>query len=85
MDGDWETIKSKPKNKKAKVQNDEQQKQQFGGRGAKGKLIAGPIKTYNNAQTYNQPTDFSVLNNQASAIADFDYHIDDEQEETKFE
>ena len=35
--------------------------------------------------TYSAAADYGALNNQASAIADFDYHIDDDREEAKFE
>ena len=80
MNGDWEQVTAKPKksNNKPKV---EENKPQYGGKGAGGKLIAGPIK---NGQMAN-PKDYAVTN-QASAIADFDFHIDDERyEEVKFE
>ena len=42
MDGDWETVKQKKPQQKKKPQQTEH-KPQFGGKGAKGKLIAGPI------------------------------------------
>ena len=84
MDGDWETVKSKPKkqNNKPKQQDN---KPTFGGKGAKGKLIAGPINNGQmNTNTGYGNTDYSAMNNQASAIADYDFGIDDE-EEVKFE
>ena len=85
MDGDWETVVSKPKSKKPKPQFEEH-KPAFGGRGAKGKLVAGPIQSAKNAPySYAGANDYSALNNQASAIAEFDYHIDDDREEAKFE
>ena len=42
MDGEWAEVKAKPKKKKAPKA---QETQVFGGKGAKGKLIAGPIQT----------------------------------------
>ena len=57
----------------------------FGGKGAKGKLIAGPINNGQmNTNTGYGNNDYSALNNQASAIADYDFGIDDD-EEVKFE
>ena len=82
MDGDWETVKAKKPAKK-KNNNEEEKKPVFGGKGAKGKLIAGPIQQVNNAPTPYTNNDYSALNNQASNIADFDY--DDNEEEVKFE
>ena len=41
MDGEWAEVKAKPKKKKAPKP---QESQVFGGKGAKGKLIAGPIQ-----------------------------------------
>ena len=79
MDGDWETVKSKPKKQNNKPKNEEN-KPAYGGKGAGGKLIAGPVKQGKMASQ----NDYSALNNQASAIADFDYHIDD-YEEVKYE
>ena len=34
---------------------------------------------------FAQQNDYSSMNNQASNIADFDYHIDSDEEEQKFE
>ena len=81
MDGDWETIKSKPKANKKKTTNEV--KVQYGGKSTKGTLTAGPIKQVGQ----NKQTDYSEMNNQASNIADFDYHVDDEyyDQETKME
>ena len=79
MDGDWEQITAKPKKStKPKV---EENKPQYGGKGANGKLVAGPIKNGQMAKV----SEYATMN-QASAIADFDYHIDDDRyEEAKFE
>jgi len=41
MDGDWNTVKSKPKKKKVQ---DETVKKTFGGKGTGGKLVCGPVK-----------------------------------------
>ena len=81
MEGEWETVKAKPKAKKPKNTNTEKTVQ-YGGKAAKGTLTAGPIK-----QTQKQAVDYSSLNNQASNIADYDYNIDDDDyyEEVKFE
>ena len=84
MDGDWETVKQKKVPKKKVVE--QEHKPQFGGKGKKGKLIAGPVQQIgqnNNYLSNNQ--DYSSMNNQASNIADFDYHIDSDEEEQKFE
>ena len=83
MEGEWETVKQKKAPTKKKTQATEH-KPQFGGKGAKGKLIAGPIQQMNNTPSY-QNNDFTCMNNQASNIADFDYHIDSDEEEQKFE
>ena len=42
MDGDWATVKAKPK--KTVKKNNDVNKPVYGGKGVKGKLIAGPIK-----------------------------------------
>ena len=41
MDGEWEEVKAKKVVKKKKP---EEHKMQYGGKGAGGKLIAGPVK-----------------------------------------
>ena len=71
MDGEWNEVKAKPKKKK--TQNKESGPV-YGGKGAGGKLIAGPIK---NGQMSSNTNQYASLNNQASTIADYDYHIDD--------
>ena len=79
MDGDWETVKAKPK--AAKKPKAQEKVVQYGGKSAHGTLTAGPIK-----KVGQQNVDYSSLNNQATNIADFDYHVDDEYyEEVKFE
>ena len=94
MDGEWNEVKAKPKKKKA-PQPEAEHKPAYGGKTAKGKLVAGPIKKNNagggGGDGWGQSagygygnTDYSALNNQASAIADFDYHIDSD-EEVKYE
>ena len=94
MDGDWNEVKAKPKKKKA-PKPEAEHKPAYGGKTASGKLVAGPIKKNNaggGGGGYNDyqdgygygNTDYSALNNQASAIADFDYHIDSD-EEVKYE
>ena len=76
MDGDWETVKAKPKAQKKPEQK--VQKKQYGGITTGGMLIAGPIRDANGASNIKQQ-DYSSLNNQASNIADYDYNIDNEQ------
>ena len=44
MDGEWAEVKAKKPKKKAPKQ---EASQVFGGKGAKGKLIAGPIQKSN--------------------------------------
>ena len=98
MDGDWAEVKAKPKKKKAPKAEGEF-KPVYGGKKAGGRLVAGPIKKnnagpagggYNEYEDeyagdgYGGNTNYTALNNQASAIADFDFHIDDD-EEVKFE
>ena len=43
MDGDWETVKAKPKKKKPVAEAEK--KVSYGGKTAGGMLIAGPIKS----------------------------------------
>ena len=81
MDGEWNEVKAKPKKKKQNNQNANQMV--YGGKGAGGKLIAGPIK---NGQMQSNSNQYGSLNNQASTIADYDFHIDDEAfEDVKLE
>ena len=85
MDGDWETVKAKPK--AAKKPKAEENKPVYGGKGKKGKLIAGPIKngSMNTNSGYGN-TDYTAMNNQASAIADYEFGYDeDTHEEVKYE
>ena len=79
MEGEWNEVKAK---KKPKKQAAPQSTTTYGGKGAGGKLIAGPIK--NGQMSSNKQT--TSLNNQASTIADYDFGIDDERmEEVKIE
>ena len=81
MDGDWETIKAKPK--QAKAPKAQEHKVQYGGKKSNGTLTAGPIKQKNYGGSSNQ---YESMNNQASQIADFDFHVDDESyDKIKFE
>ena len=81
MDGDWETVQAKPKKTNKKPQ-EEQIKHHYGGKTSGGMLIAGPIRDGQAMSSSKK----GVLNNQASAIADFDYHVDDDYyEEVKTE
>ena len=73
---DWNEVKEKPKKHK-KPQKDESGGQ-FGGQHGN-RLFAGAIK-----QTNTGPAK-TATNNQASAIADFDYLRDDDDEEIKYE
>ena len=81
MDGDWEEIK-KPV-KKAKPQ----QQQQMGASGArggktgKGMLVPGAVRQNNMSA---QAAQRQEVNNHASAVADYDFGVD-EDEEIKFE
>ena len=85
MDGDWNTIKAKPKKKK--TQNNDGQKQVFGGKGTGGKLVAGPVRNAAAAANVGkQSNDWSSMNNQASNIAEYDFGLDnDYQEEEHYE
>ena len=75
MDGDWNTVKAKPKKKKQ--QNNDGPKQTFGGKGTGGKLVAGPVKNASSVANTGK-NDWSSLNNQATNIADYDFGIDNE-------
>ena len=80
MDG-WTEVTSKKKNNKPKPQGGPQV--QYGGKTTGGKLVAGPIARGGGVPKWNADDDFSS-NNQASAIADYDYGID-RDEEVKYE
>ena len=64
MDGEWAEVKAKKIVKKKKP---EEKKMQYGGKGAGGKLIAGPIQQKNTIHSFGN--DFEPLNNQASHMA----------------
>ena len=73
MDGEWNEVKAKPKMKKKEAPKVNQI--QYGGKGAHGKLIAGPIKQ---GQMSNAPSQYQALNNQASTIAEYNFNIEDD-------
>ncbi len=74
---DWNEVKSKPKRQnKPKQQDDEG----FYGGSQGGSLRAGPVKQFGGASGAGK----TAVNKQASAIADYDF-IRDENEEIKFE
>ena len=85
MDGEWSEVKTK-KVHKPKNQQQAQEGGDFGGRGKKGVLVAGAVKQtnskYGGAGAWTSSK--QEVNNQATAIADYDYNIDDD-EEVKFE
>lgn len=70
---EWNEVKAKPKRKTAKKSSDDDG---FYGGASGGHLKAGPVKS-------SGPTKAAV-NNQASAIADYDF-LRDDLEETKYE
>ena len=57
----------------------------YGGKGAKGTLTAGPVQKAGQSFGGYGNQDFSALNNQASNIADYDFDVTDELEEVKYE
>ena len=80
MEDEWTEVKQKKKKQKPRQQ---QEGSQFGGKGAKGMLVAGPVKQskYGGAGAWggsaqNEPETI----NQASAIADYDFNIDNDEE-----
>ena len=77
MDGDWETVKAKPKAKKAKQPTE--QKITYGGKKNDGTLMSGPVQG-------NIGTGKASLNNQASTLVEYnDDYGDYGDEEFKFE
>uniref|UniRef100_A0A7S3MXX3 HTH cro/C1-type domain-containing protein n=1 Tax=Strombidium inclinatum TaxID=197538 RepID=A0A7S3MXX3_9SPIT len=82
---EWNEVKEKPK-KQTKKHDDEEEKPQYGGKGAKGKLIAGPVR---NGQMHAEGArDHAPSNdNAATHIAEFDYYVDDDKftNEIKYE
>ena len=86
MDGDWNTVKAKPKKKKAAPEGSNVPKT-FGGKGQGGKLVCGPVKNgAMNANVGKSANAFASVNTQATNIADYDFGIDDEyQEEEHYE
>ena len=83
MDGDWNTVKAKPKKKKVQ---DETVKKTFGGKGQGGKLVCGPVKNASSVANAGIGNNFGALNTQATNIAEYDFGgEDDYQEEEKLE
>ena len=83
MDGDWNTVKAKPKKKKVQ---DETVKKTFGGKGQGGKLVCGPVKNASSVANAGKGNNFGALNTQATNIAEYDFGgEDDYQEEEKLE
>merc|ERR1712110_885547 len=86
MDDDWTEVKSKKKHM-PKPQQQANQKGDFGGKSnKKGVLVAGAVKQVNSKYGGDGAwtSSNSQANNQASAIAEYDYNIG-EEEEIKFE
>ena len=93
MDDEWETVKSKKKPQQKKPQQTSGGVQ-WGGKTAKGTLIAGPVKKPSSSKyDYSSGNSFGGFGggakmeqvNQAQAIADYDFGVDEEQKEIKFE
>ena len=85
MEGDWETVKAKPKATKPKKQGE--QKINYGGKTKNGGLVAGPIKQVASYGGGPQKTDFSAVNNQATHLAQMDNYYDEYgyEDDIKFE
>ena len=84
MDGDWAEVKQKKKPPKKNLQQADQGGD-YGGKGKKGMLVAGAIKQANTNSKYGGEGAWgSTTNNQASAIADYDYNYSGD-EEIKYE
>jgi len=87
MEGDWAVV-ADPKKKKGKKKPQNTVGQvQYGGKGAKGTLTAGPVQRAGQSSNFggygNQ--DYTALNNQASNIAEYDFDVTDDLEEVKYE
>ena len=90
MDGEWSEVKEKKK-KAPKPQMNAPQGSRYGGKTAKGTLVAGPVNQapsrYGGGDAWgsNQRDEPEVINH-ASAVADYDFGVDDDRhEELKFE
>ena len=85
MDGEWEDVKSKKVNK-PKPQQQANQKGDYGGKGKNGKLVAGAVEQvsskYGGGGAWGSSK--QAVNNQAQNIGDYDYNIDGD-EEVKYE
>ena len=76
---EWNEVKEKPK-KKTTHKPEGEDKPSYGGKTKKGTLVAGPVyQGQMHAEEGALHSHDEVLNNQASAIAEFDYHVDDEK------
>ena len=86
MDGEWEDVKSKKKVQK-KPQQQQMAGSSYGGMTTKGTLVAGPVQQTPSQGKYGgglwKPTHEVV--NHASTVADYDFGVDEEQREIKFE
>ena len=84
MDGEWSEVKTKKVHKPKPQQ--QAQGGDFGGKGKKGVLVAGAVKQVNSKYGGDGAwtSSNSQANNQASAIAEYDYNIG-EEEEIKYE
>ena len=59
--------------------------QQYGGKTAKGTLVAGPIQQTNSRYTYDYVVPEREVVNHASTVADYDFGVFEEQKGNKFE
>ena len=88
MDGDWAEVK-KPVKKQAPAQTAANMPATYGGKkGKKNVLVAGavrPVGKYGGQAAHQQAAQSEVMNH-ASAVADYDYGVDEDGgEEMKFE
>lgn len=89
MDGEWTEIKAKKK-QAPKPQMNAPQGSRYGGKTAKGTLVAGPVNQapsrYGGGDAWGAPAQQKEVINHASAVADYDFGVDDDRhEELKFE
>ena len=81
MDGDWEEIKGPAKKPKPQRQQNQAASGARGGKTSKGILVPGAIRQSNASAAAAQ----QEVNNHASAVADYDFGVDEGNEEIKFE
>ena len=89
MDGEWAEVKN-TKKKAPKPQMQAPQGSRYGGKTAKGTLVAGPVNQggrYGGNDSWGAPArEMQEVVNHASAVADHDFNVDDDRhEELKFE